>query len=49
MTKEQNKDMERFFFGFAYAAYAVALSLYIGCHAILRREKLAKTATYKAL
>ena len=35
--------MERFFFGFAYTAYAVALSLYIG-YALLRREGLAKTA-----
>ena len=35
--------MERFFFGFAYAAYAVALSLYAG-YAILRRESLAQGA-----
>ncbi len=35
--------MERLFFGVAYAAYAVALSLYVG-YAIFRRENLAKTA-----
>ena len=35
--------MERLFFGIAYAAYAVALSLYVG-YAIFRRENLAKTA-----
>jgi cytochrome c-type biogenesis protein CcsB len=35
--------MERFFFGLAYAAYAVALSLYVG-YAIVRRENLAKAA-----
>lgn len=35
--------MERFLFGFAYSAYAVALSLYVG-YGIFRRENLAHVA-----